>query len=495
MFRMRRLAFFLVFMYTVPCLALEYDATQRAITEYKNENYEEALELLLQARKSGDMSQINAYYSGLCRKEAGEYDEAVKNFSAALSGSQPIKNGVVDLISALYNLERYEEAMTWIKWGEREGVSPAEVSFLKGQVFLKNNRFDDAVASFKDAKTGDEAVDQQIGIQIASAHVQNNKFAEAREALQAVITRNPTTDTATFAKEYDQKLSAIKPAKNWSIFLGMNYQYDTNILASSEEKLSDNGIGESLRVEYDAQFQAPWMFNAQYSVNHFNYLKYISKSSLSQSLSITTGLRKGDHVLSMPLMVALIDIDTTNPPSTSKLDYRNYSFQSTIRPTDTYIINQTNLIQTSLSYSHRTMLNSETAGDDNRDANIYSGQLGYIYLFSEGSGMVNVRGEVTYEDTRGANGKNLGEKIGADLLYPVADATRLIVSSEFFFQKYNSSVVARSDTTINSSVTVNQRITPLVYLNLIYSYTKAISNIGIFDYQRNLVSTGLEVRF
>jgi len=487
--------FILIFTLVTPCHAAEGDMTQRAITEYANENYEEALDLLLQARKSGDLSATNDYYTGLCIKQAGQYDEAVKSFSAALTGPQPVKKCVVDLISSLFNLERYDEALTWINWGEKEAVDPSGTAFLKGQIFMKKKRFDDAVVAFNNAKTGDESVDQQVGIQIASAHVQNNKFLEARAALQAVITRNPNTDLATFAKEFDQKLSAIKPPKRLNIFLGSNYQYDTNVLASSGEKLRDSSIGESLRVEYDVPLPAPWTLNAQYSVNNMNYLRYISKSTLSQSLSITTGIRAGDHVFSLPLILALSDNDATNPPSTSKLSYHKSSFQYTVHPTDTYVINQTNLFQTSFSFSQRKMFANNVPVDDNGDANLYSGQLGYIYLFSEGGGMLNVRGEVGYENTHGANGKNLGKKVGADLLYPLAEATKLIVSSEFSFQKYDSIVVGRKVISINSSLTINQRITPIIYLNLIYSNSRAISTIDTFNYLRNLVSTGLEVRF
>ena len=102
--------FILIFTLVTPCHAAEGDMTQRAITEYANENYEEALDLLLQARKSGDLSATNDYYTGLCIKQAGQYDEAVKSFSAALTGPQPVKKCVVDLISSLFNLERYDEA-------------------------------------------------------------------------------------------------------------------------------------------------------------------------------------------------------------------------------------------------------------------------------------------------------------------------------------------------------------------------------------------------
>lgn len=499
-------------MCALPCLAVESATTERAIVEYTKENYEEALHLLLEAKQTGGASPINEYYTGLCRKEVGDYQEAVKNFTAALAGPQPVKKSAVDLVSALYNLERYDEAMKWVEWSEREGVSPKEISFIKGQLLVKNKQYDEAVASFNKSKTGDEAVDQQVDIQIASAHVQNNKYLEAREALQTVITRNPNTDAATFAREYDQKLSAIKPARHWNLFIGTNYQYDDNILASPYGKTGDSSIGESLRLEYDAQLTSSWTLNAQYSVNNMNNMKYLSKSSLSQSLAITTGYRIGNHVLSLPILSVLTDIDNTYPPSKSELHLRNYSIQNTIRPTDTYIINQTNLFQTSLSYSHRNMLIKDSAIEDNRDANIYSAQAGYIYLFSEGNGMLNLRGEVAYEETRGANGKNLWKKFGADLLLPLTDATRLIISSEVSLQDYDniSTIgaippetypdswrfnVLRSDTTINASVTINQRITSMVYLNLIYSYIRAISNIYAFDYQRNLVSTGLEVRF
>lgn len=145
------------------------------------------------------------------------------------------------------------------------------------------------------------------------------------------------------------------------------------------------------------------------------------------------------------------------------------------------------------------MFQDEPISEENRDGNLFGVHMGYIRLFSGGTGMFNLRGEVVYEDTHGKNWVNLGERLGADLLLPLAERTRLIVSSEAFFQnyEYENSLYGtkRRDTTLNTTVTLNQMLTTRVYLNLQYSCMRQFSNISVYDNQRNLVSAGFEARF
>jgi hypothetical protein len=132
---------------------------------------------------------------------------------------------------------------------------------------------------------------------------------------------------------------------------------------------------------------------------------------------------------------------------------------------------------------------------NNRDADIYNGQASYVYLFAEGKGMLNLRGELFYEDTKGEEWRNLGSRLGTDALVPLGTRTKLILSLEGTWQDYRDSVEGRKDTIFIGSATVNQHLARNLYLNLQYSYTRAMSNADLYDYQRNVVSTGFELRF
>ncbi len=141
------------------------------------------------------------------------------------------------------------------------------------------------------------------------------------------------------------------------------------------------------------------------------------------------------------------------------------------------------------------MLQAPSSPEQNRDADIANGQLGYIYLFAEGQGMLNFRGEISYEDTSGYEWRNLGSSIGADILIPVCSTTKLVVSAEGQWTDYFDSSTLRKDTIVTASLGINHKLTENIFLTLQHSYTRAMSNVDLYDYQRNLTTTGIEFRF
>jgi len=465
--------------------------TQRAIAEYKQENYEEALQLLTQIGAT-DKTPLSDYYTGLCQKETGNYAAAVGNFTSAVQGKPPEKDAAVDLVAALENLDRLDEALKWVDWAEQEHVKPHEVAFLKGQILVKKKRYDDALAAFKAAKTGSAEEDRQVDLQIAVIYALEGRTAEASKSLKAIVTRYPGTDTATFAAEYDQRISQAAAAKRWNLFAGVNYQYDDNALSVPKStgalrdprNESDSAFSENMRFEYDAPLGGNWAGNLQYSAQNSNYTRLHDVNILAHGLTLTAIHRDDILLTALPLNL-----------SQTMLDYHNYSFQASIKPTATIIFAPEHLGQVSLGYTSRTMFINAPGPENNRDADIYNGQLSYIFLFDQGQGMLNLRGEMFYEDTSGYEWRNLGTRIGTDALVPLGKRTKLILSMEGTWQDYRDSSDSRKDTIFIGSASVNQHLVSNLYANLQYSYTRAMSNNDLYDYQRNMISTGFELRF
>lgn len=466
-------------------------ATQLAIAEYKQENYEEALKLLMLIRTANWTTPTSDYYTGLCQKETGDYEEAATSLASALKGKPPVKDAAVELVSVLDNLDRPDEALKWVAWAEQERVKPHEIAFLKGKLLANKQRYSDALVAFNAAKTGSAEEDQQVDLQIAVVYAQQGKTKEASQSLKAIITRYPGTDVAQFATEYQQRISEAASAKRWNLFAGVNYQYDDNAIAVPKLRSvrtdmrdeNDSAFSESLRFEYDAPLGGRWAGNLQYSVQNSNYTRLHDVNALAHGLTLTAIHRDDILMTSLPLNI-----------SQTAIDYKNYSLQAGAKPTATVIFAPEHLGQASLGYTRREMYQNGQ-GPDNRDANIYNGQLSYIFLFNEGQGMLNLRGEMFYEDTKGTEWRNLGSRVGTDALVPLCKKTKLILSMEGSWQDYRESVKNRKDTTFIGSATINQHVVSNLYLNLLYSYTRAMSNDDLYDYQRNVVSTGFELRF
>lgn len=476
-----------------PGQAASDDATtQRAIIEYKRENYEEALQLLMEARKTEGRTTLSDYYTGLCQKQTGSYADAVESLTSAAQGKPPVKDAAVELVAALLNLERPDDAMKWVAWAERERVRPREIAYLKGLMLVKDRRFDEALVSFSAARSGSPETDRQIDLQIAMVYAHQGKTEEARQSLKAIVTRYPGTDVAEFAAEYEQRISTALSAKRWSLFAGVNYLYDDNVTAvptlrgatGDARNEKNSAVSENLRFEYDAPLGGRWAGNLQYSIQNTNYTRLREFNMLAQGVTLGAVHRDDTLLTSLPVNVT----HTT-------LQYRNYSLQASFRPTGTIVFAPQHLGQVSLGYTRREMYQNSGGPENNRNADIYNGQLAYIFLFADGQGMLNLRSEVFYEDTAGFEWRNLGGRAGADTLLPLSGRTRLILTAEGTWQDYRENSSLRKDTIVVGSATVNQRLSDHFFLNLQYSYTRAMSNIDLFDYQRNLISSGIELRF
>lgn len=478
---------------SAPGQAASDDATtQRAIIEYKRENYEEALQLLIQARTTEKRTTLSDYYTGLCQKQTGSYADAVESLTSAVQGQPPVKDAAVELVSALVNLERPGDAMKWVAWAEQEQVKPHEIAFLKGLVLVKGKRYNEALTAFNAARSGSAEADQQVDLQIAMVYAQQGKTEEARQSLKAIVTRYPGTDVAAFAAEYEQRISTALAAKRWSLFAGVNYLYDDNVTAvpklrgatGDARNEKNSAVSENLRFEYDAPLGGRWAGNLQYSIQNTNYTRLREFNMLSHGVTLGAVHRNDTLLTSLPVNVT----HTT-------LQYRNYSLQASFRPTGTIIFTPQHLGQISLGYTRREMYQNSAGPENNRNADIYNGQLAYIFLFADGQGMLNLRGEAFYENTAGFEWRHLGGRAGADTVLPVSGRTKLILTAEGTWQDYIDSSSLRKDTSVSASATVNQQLLDHFFLNLQYSYTRGMSNIDLFDYQRNLISSGIEVRF
>ncbi|HEY4744553.1 MAG TPA: tetratricopeptide repeat protein [Desulfuromonadaceae bacterium] len=483
-------AFLAVSLMVMPCMAAEdNEATQRAIVQYRLENYEEALQILTQLRERTPLSD---YYTGLCQKETGNYGDAVGNFTSAVRAKPPVKDAALDLVWALNTLDRPDQALEWVAWAEKEQVKPHEIAFLKGQLLVKKQRYDEALVAFNDARTGAPETDQQVDLQIAIVYALQGKNKEASQSLKAIVTRYPGTDAAQFASEYDQRITEAAAARKWHLFAGVNYFYDDNASAvpvarsatTAPGNEKNSGFNESLRFEYDTSLGGRWAGNLQYSLQNSNYTRLHEFNTLAHGLTLTAIHRDDILLTSLPVNI-----------SQSTLDYNNYSLQVSFRPTATILFSPQHLGQVTAGYTRREMYQNAPGPQNNRDADIYNGQASYVFLFDEGQGMLNLRYELFYEDTAGNEWRNLGNRLGMDGLVPLSTRTKLIFSLEGTWQDYHDSVEGRKDTIFIGSATVNQHLMSNLYFNLQYSYTRALSNVDLYDYQRNVVATGFELRF
>jgi len=477
-----------------PPVVFSSPLTDEGIRQYRNESYEEALELFQSADKT-EPSSLNSYYLGLSLKHTGSQDEALQQFKSALSTTPQEKLAVVEIIAMNLAMGDETEAAKWIAWGEKEKVSPAEISFLKGELLFRKGDLKAAESSYTDAKNLDPALAQQADLQIAQTRLSANDKEGARESLKAVIAHNPDNELAGFAREFELRIQEQAVPSPWRISIGANYQYDDNAVSKPNTAVAgvtfpkrfDSSSSQTLRVSYDLPSQSEWLLSGQYNFFNNSYFSLSEFSTQSHTLSLSPGYRFSTFAVTLPLTY-----------NYSLLDYSIYSYEISARPTLTYPIAPEHILQASAGYAKREFFVSPVTPAENRNAEIYSGHLGYIFLFANGKGFFNFKYDSSFEDTLGDNWEALINKLSIEMLIPVDKKTDIILSGETARSNYHLNSffgVKRNDTSLAASIGINRRLYEMLYLNAQYSHSTFYSNIALYEYRRNVYSAGLELRF
>jgi len=470
----------------------------KGIEEYKAENYEEAIDTLLTVRYQQPTSSIAAFYLGITFKQIKDYRQAEIHLRDAVKLTPPVKDAYLELAEVLYTTDNLSEARNWIAKTEQEGIKPAYTSFLKGLIFLKEGSTNEAIDAFNKAKALDTSLSQSADFQIALAQIKKQRFDDAKKSLQTLQTIDPTSDLASFAKEYEKSLSrSLVMYKPWQFRAGVAYQYDDNVILKPSSGIAgvdvsgekDSSIVGTFNVFYRPLLSEPYFLTCMYDLYTNTYFNLNTYNIFSQTLSVTPGVNIKNGSLSFPVSYAYILVHE-----------RGYMGLFTARPTVQIAIQPEHIAQFSIGYDKRDLFDSPIDDDENRDGGIFNLSAGYIHPYKEGKGIFSLLYEYSNDDTEGKNWANVGNRFSLSLLIPeLTRRINLILSGDIFLQDYkNTNTVFdkdREDKTYTASATVLLQILQGLNLNLQYTYVRADSNIAVYDYDRNIYTAGFEYRF
>lgn len=492
---------FLAMIMTITCLYLPVSAsesvTDSAIREYNAENYEEALDLL-QKQKAEGPSSAGSFYIGLSYKQTGRYRDAIDAFLDSISRSPAFEESAYELADIYYRLDEFSEASAWISKAETMGVKPAATAYLKGLILVKQGKDIEALNAFNQAKKADVLFMQQADLQIALIHLRNKKTADAREMLRAVIAADATTETASFAREYERMLvQGAEAPRAWRFVAGLAYQYDDNVVLKPSDLVPgveitgarDSSIVATFRADYQSPVRESWFMNGQFSLYTNTYFHTTSHSVIAPTLTLMPG-----YNFNKTLAV-------TAPLSYSYVWLKDQGYMSIVsaRPMVSTVLPSGCILQLGSGYARRDLIQPPSDSAENRDGNIYILTAGVLRNLPGNRGVFSLRYEFSYDDAKGSNWVNNGNKVDIGLIFPVKQKVDLIINTGAFIQDYRNEHTAfllkRKDQTYTASANMLMNLAKDLNLNIQYSYTRANSNIAIYDYSRNVYTLGLEYSF
>ena len=513
---------------------------EKGLKDFQSENYEEALDYFHDALKSEPTSTTTSFYLGMTYKLMENNKDAAPYLRNAVTYTPRIKEALVELIDALYQTDQLDEAKKWIDIGEKEGIAQGRIQFLKGLILAKENKNLDAITAFEKAKQLDNSLAQSVEFQIANAYMKEGKHKESQQRFRAAITLDPTTDIGTYARDYENLLTdKLDRERPFRFTVGLSYKYDTNVsarptsgptvdipsLSTQTTGQSDFGLNTSIQLAYIApfSFKKPYNFSIQYSLNADRYFRRDDYNMMQQSLTFTPGYNFANVSFSMPVLFGYtwlqgdsrgtgMGTDFLNNPA-NWLKNSQYLKMMGVNPTARFIITQNSIGEVAFGYMNKkydlwpTADSPRSSPDENRDGINTSGAVGWTYFFKEGKGILSFRYAFANEEASGRNWSFQENRFSLSLIYPLAKALNFQFSSYAIYDKYkyentsfnldgngNPSMKRRDDTYINS-LSLIYRLFKSTDIIGQYTFTKDNSNIGTYDYSRELFSIGFEYRY
>lgn len=495
---------FLFFSMLVPSKGFcENRFLKEGIAQYREENFEEAVDVLIKARQQEPSSSTAAFFLGLTYKQVMNYPEALKNLRDAVQLTPRIKQALVELIDVLYRLgkpENLKEAHKWISVGENAGIYPAKIEFLKGLVLQKEDKNMDAIQSFEKAKKLQPSMTQSAEVQIALSYLKERDLKKAKDRLKTAVLFDPKSDLASFARRYqdlvEKRMELEKPLR---VTVGLFGQYDSNVVLKPLDDSVAGGVTDegsygttgSLKVDYLPVLKGPWLFNAQYSLSGVFYQKHATThNNIINGIYLAPGYNFGKYAVN--LAVNYNHVMVRNPGFEKYMDTYNAG------PMIRFSFAPGHLAEVAVNYGQKEYKEGPLTPEEDRDSSIFTTYASWIWIFQKDS-FFNVRYEYSNENADGTNWENEGHRISLNMAIPVYEKIKLQLSGQAFFQDYKNVHttfnVKRNDDVYQGALGFTWEFFKNTNLIVQYTHIRANSNISIYDYRKDMYMGGVEYRF
>jgi tetratricopeptide (TPR) repeat protein len=472
---------------------------QQAEWFYQHENYEEALSLLRELKAKNPESAQIAYYLGLTLKRLQDYQAAKPYLEAAVMMSEDIKSALPELIDLLYQLNRLQEAKTWIAMAKEEKIAPARVCFLNGLVLMKEGKgVDQAIAEFEEAGRLDPSLDESSRYQVGLAQMKLNNLSAAETIFQAFVVTTPRSGLAQFANEYLQAIDRSQAMdRAFRGKVGYALLYDDNVvLAPHNERLAE-GISNQADFKHALTAQAEYNFKSQselglkvgasfYGTKHNDMGAY---DLASFDVPVQPMISFPKAVFSFPLHYNYVSIDGEKYLQLMGLGNLN-----------SFDMGNNQMAQFQLQYNTKDYCWPPDTHDDQRSGREYLVSAGWFRFFgSQNNGYWNLRYAINYEDTDGQNWRYVGNRFTFSSAFPLQRRLTWSFVTDYMrmdFTNENSTYHKdRHDNVFTVSNLLAWEFMSNTELELSHAFIYDGSSIGVYKYDKNLYGVGVTYRF
>lgn len=215
----------------------------RALVELKRGNDAAALELFDRAVAADPRDAIALYHRGVARSQLGQANAAIADLEAALAIRPDFDEAALELGSALLASGEVAKARPRLEQARRNADVAAQAEFLLAVAALREERYEEARAGFERARTADPTLSTAASYYLGVADYRAGHTASARARFAAVAEQSPESDLGREAAAF---VAAIDGAdgSGATVYAGLSLQYDSNVVLAPAGGLGDPAISD-----------------------------------------------------------------------------------------------------------------------------------------------------------------------------------------------------------------------------------------------------------
>lgn len=469
---------------------------QSAIKDYNAENYEEAIASLEKFRAANPSDPLSAYYLGLTYKKTLDFKSSIKNLKDALSLDGSITEAVAELAEVSFQAGLDDEALKYIKQMEAGGVEPAIAAFLHGMVSLRQGRNSEAIEYFKLAASLDSDLSQSTKYQIGVAHMREGELKDAAKVLGEAIELDPETNLAINALEYLKKRREKKKKESrFGVYANFGFDFDDNVIlepigqpvALGISNKKDRVMFANLYVDYAAFYRGPLSIRGRYGLS-------VSRHDTNKQYDHT------NHVFSI-IPTFKIENNFVNIPMTQSftlLDKKDYLRSFSIAPAYFHKLPKS-FVAASIRFTTKDFVQAPLLIENDRDAKFFAGSFRWIKFLMDNKAMVDIKYEISREETDGSNWSYNGHGVYFSSTLPIAQKLKLNIAGNILAQRFDNIdsvyLEKREDDSYSLSASLSYGLFDEVSFQFRAKYIRNKSNISVYDYKRSKVGLSLEYRY
>lgn len=477
----------------------------RGLVAFHAQSYTEALQLFERAVQADAKDAYALYYRGVTRARLADYAGAITDLQAVIARKVALRQAPLELGVAMVQAGQHRAAVPWLEQAQRIPRVEARASLFLGIAQLRLGETGAAARNFERAA-------QSPAIRLAAryyqgvAAYQEGSWLRAEEYFSYVDASSPDSEMGHEAQQFLIKIRQTK-RPTAEVYGALGFQYDSNVIiapsndADANEALTELGIsrqGDGSAVILAGGTYVPWRTDtAELSVGYEFY----------QSLHFTLHeFNIQDH---RPRAQVLVNAGPVQIGLEGRYDYYfldTDSFLSEVnglpwveipeadfgRAEVYYRIRHRNFVKQ--SYSLRDGLNNAVGGRQF----FYLGapdryvSVGYQFDSEDPSKTSLDAKKFAYDGNQVAVG------VGWTLPFAVAAEGAFTYRNEQYdsaSENFTPNDGRRTDDDYEFVVALRKQLNEFLGVNVAYDGTINSSNKTEFDYDRHMVSVGVDARF